>query len=311
MKYAFVMLLPIFVVFLPVSAEFDLHGGWNCPTDDLEYAIQEYRKTIQTRNQLWDSYLKENPNVDHRAKVTHIITEALGYAGNQAECLKVQYNIKPDSIAKLSPELRMFLEDNYFFTNTKYPGFVKYVLDYDGKVKVPSPLQQYRAESREEIQCRNEFMFVRKASNGYPACVSYFTGNALLQRGWGTLIWPFNQIISMDYLYDIQINEKKYTLNYSIFGANLTNIEYNESSASILVNLENTTSGLFTIHITSEMLESILHHRAKHIDEVDYIVLANGMEVVFDELRNNDSRTIMIPIGPQITKIEIISAYPP
>jgi len=61
-----------------------------------------------------------------------------------------------------------------------------------------SPLQQFKAEMRDNIQCRSGLELLRKASDGFPTCVKPQTKTELLKRGWGSDTWPFKSVIKMD-----------------------------------------------------------------------------------------------------------------
>lgn len=62
---------------------------------------------------------------------------------------------------------------------------------------VASPLQQYKAETREPIKCKGSLELLLKTSNGHPACVTPETKTELLKRGWGSNTWPFSSIMEM------------------------------------------------------------------------------------------------------------------
>lgn len=286
--------------------EFDLHGGWSCPTDDPTEAIQQYQKTIQTRNDLWSSYLKENPDAEFEEKISYIITPALGYAGNFAECLKVVHDIEPDSVTKMSPDLRSFLEENYFAINSKYPGFVKYVLDPLGTVKIASPLQQY-LDGQQSIQCRNGLESAQKASNGMRICITSDTKIKMQKRGLLTESWPYNQLKNIRNLYKIE-HDKTYFVKYFLNGAELEKITLSKTTNSLTIDLKNTGIGLVAITIPRDMLDSKFDLDMK--DDVDFIILMNHEEARFVEIRNAVERTIFINLEPGSKQIEIIGTYP-
>ncbi|MEM3064745.1 MAG: hypothetical protein QW177_05165 [Candidatus Nitrosotenuis sp.] len=59
---------------------------------------------------------------------------------------------------------------------------------------VAPPLQQFKAETRDDIKCKFGFELLRKASDGFPACVKPETKTELLKRGWGSSTWPFSSV---------------------------------------------------------------------------------------------------------------------
>lgn len=63
---------------------------------------------------------------------------------------------------------------------------------------VEPPLKQYKRESRDDIKCPTGLEILRKAANGFPACVKPQTKTELLKRGWGSEAWPFKSVIKID-----------------------------------------------------------------------------------------------------------------
>lgn len=284
---------------------FDFAGGFICPSKDPTELIKEYQYNIETRNELWEKFLLQNPDAEPHEKSNYIITGAIGYAGNEAECLLNTHDIEPDSIAKLSPNLRSFLENDYRHLNANYPSFVKYVLDPNGQVDIPSPLEQSRHS--DSVFCRTGLQVAIKASNGQKICLKPETKEELQKRGLLTEFWPYNQLNNIRSLYKIE-SDKLYFIKYSLVGAELNKIAHNNTTNSVIIELKNSGIGLLAISIPREVLDSKFDFDNKQ--DIDFIILLDNEEVKFDEITNDAERTLFINFKSGAKQIEIIGTYP-
>lgn len=165
-----------------------------------------------------------------------------------------------------------------------------------------------------DVQCRDMLIKIIKNSNNSPLCVYPKTAEKLIEREWGVKFLlekdkdpktPFE----LDKKYTLQVNDSIFEVRYSVIGSQLQEITVDPASLSIIVNLENSEKGHFTIEIPRKLLDAQSGPDGTGVD-VDFFVLVNGSEVDFEESSDQFQRTLMIPLEEGASQIEIIGTIP-
>ena len=164
-----------------------------------------------------------------------------------------------------------------------------------------SPLKQYKSGIRyHDIQCKDGLELVGKSTNGTPACVKPQSVEKLVQRWWATSDRTYELVNPQTYL--ITKDEKTFQIQYSINGAQLSEIVRDNDANSIHVILDDVVKGSIVISIPRDLLDATIG------DEDDnFFVLINGQEFLYGEKSNENERilTILLPRGAH--DIEIIA----
>ena len=101
----------------------------------------------------------------------------------------------------------------------------------------------------------------------------------------------------------VQVNGKSYNVKYEVTGLTVDAIEANTSSATITVSLANVdASGTLQIVFDRSFFDS----RTGNSDD-QFLVLADGAEAQFTEIKTNASRTLTITVPAGTNNIDIIS----
>ncbi len=208
----------------------------------------------------------------------------------------------------------MFTSAQFTFGETFPPNYVDSKV-FDVIVEIPkvllSPLQQFKSGIPiDQIQCTDGLQLVIKASNENPVCVKPETANVLIERGWGiTFLLEKDKNskipIELDKKYTVQSKGDVFEVRYSIIGSQLQEITIDPAALSIIVNLENSEKGHFTIEIPRQLLDAQAGPDGTGVD-VDFFVLVNGSEVDFEESSDQFQRTLTIPFEEDASQIEII-----
>jgi hypothetical protein len=160
-----------------------------------------------------------------------------------------------------------------------------------------SPLQQYnKGIAPKDIQCKQGFMLITKASNNLPACVTSQTYFKLVSRGWTilqnatTTAWVF-------------VNGTRYDIPYVIRGWNndlSSSINFDPQHKSLIVPLKSVAEkGEITLTIPKSLLDSNLG--------IEFVVLVDGQETKHTEVTSTTARMLTIPFGFGAKEIEIVA----
>lgn len=148
-------------------------------------------------------YGRETIVISGEIKKAILYTSVVDYGANQTGIIEIY---DPNRIKYLSDTLDVNPDGSFSYEfrikgNSGISGRYEYdILDGFGLIgstfeHVPSPLQQYRAESRDDVKCQIGFELLRKASTGFTACITHETKTKLVKRGWGSETWPFSSIV--------------------------------------------------------------------------------------------------------------------
>lgn len=166
-----------------------------------------------------------------------------------------------------------------------------------------SPLKQYNSGIRyNEIICKDGLELIGKSTNGTPACVKPQSVEKLVQRWWATTDRTYDLVNPQTY--SITKNEKTFQIQYSLKGAKLSEIVYDDDANSIHVILDDTIGGSLVISIPRDLIDATFSNEYD-----DFFVLINGQEFNYGENSNETERTLTILLPRDAHDIEIIASY--
>src|SRR2546428_13667046 len=98
------------------------------------------------------------------------------------------------------------------------------------------------------------------------------------------------------------IGNALYCIDYSIDGGTASGATLSTSSKTLTVNIQADNDGQITLNIPRSVLDS-----KNGINDQSFIVLIDGEQKdTFTETTTSDTRTVIIPFGAGVGKIEII-----
>ena len=166
---------------------------------------------------------------------------------------------------------------------------------------INSPLKQLKSGIPFlEIKCKKNLELIYK-NNGSPVCVKPETKTKLIERGWGieTYLDKIMEVHGTDHFikYGIERN------------ATVTDIIYNNDSASIIITLDVITSDSLTVELPRNLIDSGHSNCGPNYErEEPFAVLIDHEEVLFEEIvTTSEKRTLLIPFQENTKEIEIIA----
>jgi len=100
----------------------------------------------------------------------------------------------------------------------------------------------------------------------------------------------------------VNVINTNFTINYNIFGGNVSEITQDPKSNTLIVLLQTTGDGRLTLKIPRTLLDS---KSAASNQDTKFIILVDKKEVKYTETTSIDARTLTIPFGLGAKKIEI------
>ncbi|HSB57021.1 MAG TPA: pentapeptide repeat-containing protein [Nitrosopumilaceae archaeon] len=166
------------------------------------------------------------------------------------------------------------------------------------EINYPPKLQLSLGMPISEINCKQGFRFVEKASDGSPSCINPFSVKRLVEFGWADSTTPIPNIKNYDFILD---SGKLFQLTYFLDDAKLIKIRKDTSSNSLILSLDESKGGMLGIVIPREIIDATMG-----VQDDRFFVLIDGQEVIYNETVNKMERTLTIDFPAGTKKIEII-----
>lgn len=168
--------------------------------------------------------------------------------------------------------------------------------------KVAPPLKQWQQGLRWlDAKCNKDLELVLKVSNGHFACVNQDSVESLVKRGWGSTNRTSDMVNPQTYLVDKEANS--FQVQYSLSGATLSQMLYDEDSNSLRIKLNDSEGGKFVVSLPRELIDAKIGK--SNTDDV-FFILIDGIEFAYGEKTNPTERTLTIYFPKNSHEIEII-----
>jgi hypothetical protein len=101
---------------------------------------------------------------------------------------------------------------------------------------------------------------------------------------------------------NIVINDSTISVSYDITNGQVTSIQGNNQSSSVIVHTKTTGDGILSITLPRDLIDSKINGK-----DDKFFVSIDGQEESFDEIKTTDNdRTLDIPFSTGVQEIEII-----
>lgn len=167
------------------------------------------------------------------------------------------------------------------------------------EINYPPKLQLSLGIPISEVNCKQGFRFVEKASDSSPACINPFSVKRLVEFGWADSSTSIPNVKTYEVTLD---SGKLFQLTYFLDDAKLIEIRKDASSNSLILSLEESKGGILGIVIPREILDARIG-----VQDDSFFVLIDGEEVYYNETVNEIERTLTVDFPAGTKKIEIIA----
>ena len=264
-----------------------------------------------------DTVVSSSVNVDYKIGKTYKVYVTNGQTN---QCTTKLTSPPSDYMWEPGPEDGNYYADENEESLQKYSGDSKIIEGnpYHGGPPIPSedykifhtpPLKQFKsAIPSEQTQCKEGLSRIIKY-DGTPACVMERSIAKLNERNWTNAqnIHYLNQdsVDAHYYYHSYTYSIEPFEIRYTIAGADVYGIFQGIESTSLIVKLDDVISdGKLIISIPRELLDSKV--TAGMIDDDVFIVLVNGEEESFDEIKDSGHRALSIMFEEDSEEIVII-----